>query len=97
MCLAPPDDPLLPNWDQDQDGDRAGVQPQDPATVATELVAASAALADAFDRVEGEQWQLNGRHSNGASFTVDSLSRHLIHGPPPLGCPRWLSQQSACH
>jgi hypothetical protein len=75
------DDPLLPNWDQDETAAASRYDLQDPATVAVELRAAADALADAFDAVEHEQWARPGRRSDGASFTVASFARYLIHDP----------------
>jgi hypothetical protein len=43
--------------------------------------AAADALADAFDEVDGEDWLRLGRRSAGASFTVESFARYLVHDP----------------
>lgn len=75
------DDPLFPNWDQDETAVASRYDLQDPATVAGELRAAADVLADAFDGVEGEQWARPGRRSDGAAFTVDSFARYLLHDP----------------
>ncbi len=75
------DDPLYPNWDQDETAVAARYGLQDPATVAVELRAAADALAIAFDGVEGAQWSRPGRRSDGASFTVESFARYMIHDP----------------
>lgn len=74
-------DPLFPNWDQDETAvaDRYGEQ--DPSWVSVELAEAAEELAAAFDRVEGGQWQRPGRRSDGARFTVESFARYLIHDP----------------
>jgi len=73
------DDPLYPNWDQDETAiaDRYGEQ--DPATVAAELVAAGEAIAADFEAVQGDQWQRTGRRSDGATFTVESFARYFVH------------------
>jgi hypothetical protein len=73
------DDPLYPNWDQDRTAIESDYAAQDPATVSVELVAAGQALADRFRRVSGVDWQRRGRRSDGASFTVDTFSRYLLH------------------
>jgi hypothetical protein len=73
------DGPHYLNWDQDQaalDDDYAS---QDPAEVAHELVGHGAALAALFESVHGDQWQRPGFRSDGAAFTVDSISRYFIH------------------
>jgi hypothetical protein len=75
------DDPLFPNWDQDETAVASRYGLQDPATVADELRAAADVLADAFDGVDGDQWERRGRRSDGAAFTVDSFARYLIHDP----------------
>jgi hypothetical protein len=75
------DDPLYPNWDQDETAVEERYHEQEPSVVADELVAAGEALAASFDRVQGEQWQRPGRRSDGASFTVDSFARYLLHDP----------------
>jgi hypothetical protein len=69
------DDPLFPNWDQDETAvaDRYGEQ--DPGTVGTELTAAGAALADRFAAVGGDRWLRPGRRSDGAAFTVETFGR----------------------
>jgi hypothetical protein len=54
-------------------------QDQDPAEVATALSDAARAIADRFAGVTGGQWQRTGRRSDGASFTVETFARFLIH------------------
>jgi hypothetical protein len=75
------DDPLYPNWDQDATAVAERYFEQDPSVVATELVATANALADRFDSVGGAQWERPGRRSDGASFTVTSFGRYMIHDP----------------
>ena len=75
------DDPLYANWDQDATAIAERYGEQDPVTVADELFAAATALADTFDRIGGDQWQRPGRRSDGASFTVETFARYLIHDP----------------
>ncbi len=86
------DDPAFANWDQDAtavDDDYAG---QDPAQVATDLAAAAAAIANRFDTLHDDEWDRTGNRSDGSRFTVDSLSRYLIHDPVhhlfDVGAPR---------
>ena len=73
------DDPSYDNWDQDATAVESRYGEQDAATVAQELAAAATALADRFDSVSGQGWQRTGRRSDGASFTVDTFSRYLLH------------------
>jgi DinB superfamily len=75
------DDPLFPNWDQDATAVADRYQDQDPVEVAAALPEAGRALADRFAGVTGGQWQRTGRRSDGASFTVETFARYLIHDP----------------
>ena len=74
-------DPRFPNWNQDETAIEQRYNEQDPAVVATELVAAGDQLARRFEGVQGPQWQRPGRRSDGADFTVDTLARYLLHDP----------------
>lgn len=80
MMLAE-DDPLYPNWDQDATAVESDYNRQDPDTVRVELLTAASALADAFDRVPEPDRARRGRRGDGASFTVDSFARYLLHDP----------------
>jgi hypothetical protein len=73
------DDPAYPNWDQDAEAVEGRYEEQAAKTVAAELTAAGTALADAFDDVPASDWQRTGRRSDGASFTIDTFSRYLLH------------------
>ena len=73
------DDPLYANWDQDASAIVERYNEQDPVVVAADLLDAAAALAEDFDGIEGSGWQRHGRRSDGASFTVSSISRYLLH------------------
>jgi len=75
------DDPTYPNWDQDEAAVAGRYGEQDPKLVAPELAAAAEELADRFDGVSGSQWGLTGNRSDGASFTIESFARYLIHDP----------------
>lgn len=75
------DDPLYPNWDQDETAVRERYGEQQPADVAAALVADAEALAAAFDQVGADQWSRPGRRSDGAVFTVASFATYLIHDP----------------
>jgi DinB superfamily len=73
------DDPLFDNWDQDQTAvdDRYGEQ--DPAQVAAAIPPAAEQLAARF--AQATDRSRTGRRSDGASFTVDSFARYLLHDP----------------
>ncbi|WP_331087856.1 DinB family protein [Actinophytocola sp.] len=73
------DDPHYPNWDQDATAVRDRYADQDPPAVAEELLAAAAALADAFDQVT--DWTRTGNRGDGAHFTIETFARYLIHDP----------------
>jgi hypothetical protein len=75
------DDPLFPNWDQDVTAVEDGYEAQDPAQAVSELGEAAAVLASRLEALGGEQWARPGRRSDGASFTVDTISRYMIHDP----------------
>ena len=75
------DDPVFPNWDQDETAIEQRYDEADPASVATELVAAAIQLAESFDSVNGAQWGRVGRRGDGAVFTIESFARYLIHDP----------------
>lgn len=75
------DDPLFPNWDQDETAVADRYAEQDPATVARELRESAQAIADQFAAVTGVQWQRTGRRSDGARFTVETFARYFIHDP----------------
>lgn len=81
LLMLTQDDPLYPNWDQDQTALVARYAEQDLAAVATELAAAGEQLAARFAAVEGDQWQRPGRRSDGARFTVATFARYLLHDP----------------
>jgi hypothetical protein len=73
------DDPMYENWDQDATAVADSYNEQDPAAVAAGLADAASALADDFDALNAAQWQRVGRRSDGANFTISSLSKYLLH------------------
>lgn len=75
------EDPLYPNWDQDETAVAQRYGEQDPAVVSAELTAAAVTLAGHFAQVTAEQWERPGRRSDGARFTVASFARYLVHDP----------------
>ena len=75
------DDPLYANWDQDASAVDELYDKQDPSVVVADLMANAEQIAQRFDGVKVAQWQRPGRRSDGASFTIDSLSRYLAHDP----------------
>src|SRR6516225_8664940 len=75
------DDPLFPNWDQDETAVADRYAEQDPAEVAAALRRAALAIAGRFETVTGDQWQRTGARSDGARFTVETFARYLVHDP----------------
>jgi hypothetical protein len=75
------DDPLYPNWDQDETALADAYGTQDPATVTAELAAAAETIAARFAALAGDQWTRPGRRSDGASFTVETFARYFMHDP----------------
>jgi DinB family protein len=74
-------DPTFANWDQDATAVADAYNDQDPIAVAPALTAAGTRLADRLDGVAGPDWQRTGHRGDGASFTVDSFVRYMIHDP----------------
>src|ERR1700735_5464456 len=70
------DDPLYPNWDQDETAVADDYASQDPGVVAGELASAAEALAARFAGVTGEQWVRAGRRNDGATVTVHAVRRY---------------------
>ncbi|MGV8978214.1 MAG: DinB family protein [Cellulomonas sp.] len=79
LSMLEHDDPLFEDWDQDAAALADRYDLQSPAVVATELLDAADALADAFDSVAGEVWDRPGRRSNGSAFTVRTLGLYYLH------------------
>jgi hypothetical protein len=75
------DDPLYPNWDQDASSVENRYEQQDPGQVVAELVAAAEQVAVRLDGIRGAQWDRRGRRSDGASFTINTIARYMIHDP----------------
>jgi hypothetical protein len=75
------DDPLFPNWNQDETAITDRYSEQRPLTVAAELCQAAEAIAARFAAVTGGQWLRTGSRSDGAEFTVETFARYFIHDP----------------
>jgi hypothetical protein len=73
------DDPLYPNWDQDETAIAERYNEQDPAVVAIQLSAMAEDLADAFDALDAGDWSRPGRRSDGAEFTVSTIAKYMTH------------------
>jgi hypothetical protein len=75
------DDPLFPNWDQDTSAIEERYDDQDPAEVIKGLVVAAEGIASRLDGVTDAEWERKGRRSDGASFTIASISKYMVHDP----------------
>jgi hypothetical protein len=75
------DDPLFPNWDQDETAVADRYAEQDPAEVAVALRQAAFAIAGRFEGVTGDQWRRAGNRGDGARYTVESFARYFMHDP----------------
>jgi hypothetical protein len=73
------DEPLFPNWDQDETALADDYGSQDPATVATELFDAAGTVADTYEHVPADAWSRRGLRSNGSEFTVASIAIYHLH------------------
>jgi hypothetical protein len=81
LLMLENDDPEFENWDQDRTALDGRYTEQDPDRVAGEIVPAGNALAERFDSVPVDSWMRTGRRSDGSFFTIDTLSRYLLHDP----------------
>ncbi|MEK7296059.1 MAG: hypothetical protein AAB018_05935, partial [Actinomycetota bacterium] len=75
------DSPTFVNWDQDATAIADRYDLQDPLTVRRQLSISAGQLAGRFDSVAGNQWSRVGLRSDGATFTVESFGRYLLHDP----------------
>ncbi|ALE91875.1 methyltransferase type 12 [Arthrobacter alpinus] len=73
------ENPHFANWGQDQAALEGNYATLDPAQVAAELVQNGHDAASAFGAVAPELWNRRGLRSNGAEFTILTLSGYFIH------------------
>lgn len=71
--------PTFADWDQDHAAAEADYAAADPGKVSYGLAATAGKVADVVDRVRGDQWSRTGTRSDGASFTVESFARYILH------------------
>ena len=81
VMMLEEDNPLYPNWDQNETALEKNYEKNDPATVADELSLAAHRLAERFDALSDEDWKRTGIRSDGANFTVETFARYLVHDP----------------
>ena len=75
------DDPTFTNWDQDVTAVDDRYNEQDPSRVASEIDEAAAVFAASLDALGGDDLHRGGTRSDGATFTVDTFTRYMIHDP----------------
>jgi DinB superfamily len=73
------DGPTFANWDQDKTAIEQRYSEQDPEVVADELEAAAEAFVKRLSTVTPDQLSRKGRRSDGAEFTVATLSQYFLH------------------
>ncbi len=81
VLMLTEEDPLFPNWDQDATAVEDHYEDQDPDEAVNELDVAAEKLATQLEQLADSQWERPGRRSDGASFTVATLTRYMIHDP----------------
>jgi hypothetical protein len=75
------DDPLFPNWDQDASAVEDAYETQEAATVIDDLAAAAEWFATRLEGLTAGEWDRPGRRSDGATFTVATIARYMMHDP----------------
>ena len=73
------DHPLFINWDQDTSAIDDRYEEQDPTTAVGDLSRNASRLADRLDTLRTTEWDRPGRRSDGAEFTVATISRYMVH------------------
>lgn len=72
-------DPQFLYWDPDAAAVEHRYAEQDPHRVGYDLALTAGKVADALDRVRGDQWSRTARRSDGKTFTVEGLAAYLYH------------------
>ena len=73
------DDPEFADWDPDVTADAVPYGQLAPAAVGAQIATNSERLAVIYDWVEADGLARTGRRTDGATFTVGSLGRYLLH------------------
>lgn len=79
VLMLTQDGPTFPNWDQDASAETERYDEQDPTAAVEDLREAAEQLARRLGSVSGDEWGRTGHRSDGASFTVDTISRYMVH------------------
>lgn len=75
------DGPRFANWDQDATAIEDDYAGQDPTAVSRQVAAQSAGCAAVVAAIPDDAWQRTGLRGDGATFTVESFTRYLLHDP----------------
>ena len=81
VMMLDQDNPLYPNWDQNETAVEQSYEKQDPPVVAEDISRGADALASRFDALRDSDWRRTGTRSDGARFTIESFARYLVHDP----------------
>lgn len=73
------DDPVFPNWDQDQDAIEGNYNLLAPDRAATELRESATDFAARLQGISPHDYHRKGLRSNGAAFTIVSLAQYAWH------------------
>jgi len=71
--------PEFPDWDQNHEAVTAAYAEADPGQVGYDLAVTAGRVADIVDRIRGKKWDRRGTRSDGDTFTVESITRYMIH------------------
>lgn len=72
-------DPVFPDWNQDEAAVAGRYAEQDPSLVLRDLTDAAFAAAEAFDGVPGSVADRTGKRGDGAPFTIETLGQYYVH------------------
>ncbi len=73
--------PRFANWDQDATAVEDDYASQDPGAVVDDLSMAADRFAQAVAAIPDDAWDRMGLRGDGASFTIESFIRYLLHDP----------------
>ena len=73
--------PVFANWDQDATAVEDDYASQDPGAVVDDLSMAADRFAQAVVAIPDDAWDRMGLRGDGASFTIESFIRYLLHDP----------------
>lgn len=73
------DEPVFPNWDQDQAAEEGNYNALEPEEVAAQLLGAATKYAEKLRSIDEASYSRRGLRSNGSAFTVESLNQYAWH------------------